>query len=257
MLENLLSGLTETQIIILCLCALMVGISKTGLPGIGILTIPIMAMVFPAKLSTGLLLLMLAFADIFAVLYYRRHANWHHVWRLLPWALLGIGAGSIVIRYISDDQLRPAIGFIILLLLGVNYWRNSKPELAGRIPNHWSFAAALGFTAGFTTQIANAAGPVMAIYLLAMQLPKNEYIGTGAWYFLILNWLKIVLFVWDGRITMAAVKVDLVMMPILAAGAFIGVILLKKISQVWFERIVQILALVAALKLSWAITEFL
>jgi uncharacterized membrane protein YfcA len=257
MLQHLLGNLADTQIIVLGFCALMVGITKTGLPGLGILAVPVMAMAFPARLSTGMLLLMLAAADLFAVAYYRRHANWHHILRLLPWALFGIAAGSVVIRYVNDENLRPVIGIIILLLLGVNYWRSRNPDLYSHIPHHWGFAAVLGFTAGLTTQIANAAGPVMAIYLLAMQLPKNEYIGTGAWYFLILNWLKIVLFVWDGRITMAAVKADVAMLPLLLLGAVAGIVILKKIPQQWFERIVQILALLAALKLTWTITELI
>jgi uncharacterized membrane protein YfcA len=95
----------------------------------------------------------------------------------------------------------------------------------------------------------------MVIYLLVMRLPKNEYIGTGAWYFLILNWLKIPLFVWDGRITMASVKVDIIMIPVIAIGAFLGIIILKKLPQKQFNLIIQILALAAAIKLCWSVTD--
>ena len=97
--------------------------------------------------------------------------------------------------------------------------------------------------------------PLMVIYLLAMRLPKNEYIGTGAWYFLILNWLKIPLFVWDGRISMASVKADLIMLPVIAAGAFIGIVILKKIPQKYFNLIIQLFALAAAIKLCWSIKD--
>jgi uncharacterized membrane protein YfcA len=243
------------EILVIVICAFLVGVSKTGVPGCGILNVPLMALVFSAKMSTGLLLPLLAIADVFAVVYYHRHAQWKHVWRLLPWALAGIGAGSLIMRYISDAQLKPIIGFIVLAMLVMNYWRLHRGGGELKVPDHWTFAATLGFAAGLTTCMANAAGPIMVIYLLAMRLPKNEYIGTGAWYFLILNWLKIPLFVWDGRITMASVKVDIIMIPVIAIGAFLGIIILKKLPQKQFNLIIQILALAAAIKLCWSVTD--
>ncbi|MFA6716323.1 MAG: sulfite exporter TauE/SafE family protein [Victivallales bacterium] len=240
------------QILIIILCALLVGVSKTGVPGVGILCVPLMALVFSAKMSTGLLLPMLAFADVFAVLYYHRHAQWKHVRRLLPWALLGIGVGSLIIRNINDAQLKPVIGFIVLVMLLVNYWRLRRNGDELNVPTHWGFAASLGFAAGVTTCLANAAGPIVVIYLLAMRLPKNAFIGTAAWYSLILNWLKIPLFVWDGRINMASFKLDLIMLPAIAVGALVGIVILKKIPQKYFNLIIQLLALAAAVKLCWS-----
>ena len=254
-MDFFLGDFTSQQVLVIAICAFLVGVSKTGVPGCGILNVPLMALAFSAKMSTGLLLPLLAMADVFAVCYYHRHAQWKHVWRLLPWALAGIGAGSLIIRFINDAQLKPIIGFIVLIMLVMNYWRLHRAKGNLKVPSHWSFAAILGFAAGLTTCMANAAGPIMVIYLLAMRLPKNEYIGTGAWYFLILNWLKIPLFVWDGRITMASVKADIVMLPAIAAGAFLGIIILKKIPQKHFNLIIQVLALAAAIKLCWSITN--
>jgi hypothetical protein len=253
MMDYFFGAYTLQQILVIILCAFLVGVSKTGVPGLGILNVLLIAMALPSKMSTGQLLPMLAMADIFAVVYYHRHAHWKHIWRLLPWALAGIGTGSLFIRHISDAQLEPLIGFIVLVLLAVNYWRLHRAGDELKVPTHWAFAATLGFAAGFTTCIANAAGPIMVIYLLAMRLPKNEYIGTGAWYFLILNWLKIPLFVWDGRISMASIGVDLAMLPAIAAGAFVGIVILKKIPQKHFNLIIQLLALAAAIKLCWSV----
>lgn len=241
---------------VLMFCAFLVGISKTGFPGMGIINIPIMAIMFPAKISTGLILPMLAFADLFAVAYYRRHAHWNHVFKLLPWALLGIGTGSIIMMYISDEQLEPVIGVIVLVMLALNYWRNKSSDKLN-VPAHWSFAAMMGFAAGITTQLANAAGPVMTIYLLAMQLPKNEFIGTGAWYFLILNWLKMGLFGMDGRITSVTLSTNVILIPLIAAGAFAGFKLASLVPQKQFNNIVQILAALAALKLASSLFRFL
>ncbi len=239
----------SSQWFVLCFCAVMVGITKTGIPGIGILAVPLLALFFPAKASTGLLLPMLAFADLFAVAYYRRHAQWPLIIRLLPPALVGIAAGSLLIRYIDNDQLKPLIGFIVLSMLVLNYWRTTRSKGSLHVPTHWSFAVTLGFFAGLTTQLANAAGPIMIIYLLAMRLDKHRFIGTGAWYFLILNWLKIPLFIWDGRITLQSVKADIFMCPFIIVGVVLGILILKKIPQNWFNFIVQILALAAAIKL--------
>jgi uncharacterized membrane protein YfcA len=250
MLDFLNSGFDNNQWLVLSFCALITGISKTGLPGIGILAVPLLAMFFPAKASTGLLLPMLAFADIFAVAYYRRHAQWGHIIKLLPPALTGIIAGSVIIRYIDNDQLKPVIGIIVLAMLILNYWRIKKNGDSLHVPTHWSFAVSMGFIAGVTTQLANAAGPIMVIYLLAMQFDKNKFLGTGAWYFLILNSLKIPLFVLDGRITLDSVKADLIMVPFIIIGAIAGVFILRKIPQKWFNMVVQILALLAAIKLT-------
>ena len=248
-LTNLLpSDFTASQWFVLCACAVLVGLSKTGIPGMGILVVPIIASFFPAKISTGLLLPLLAMADLFAVGYYHRHAKWSIVLKLLPPALVGIAAGSFVMRQIDDDRLRPAIGLIVLIMLVLNYLWDRK-ERNDNIPRHWLFAAAMGFLAGLTTQLANAAGPVMTIYLLAVKLPKYEFIGTGAWYFLILNWLKLPIFISEGRISLQSVCADVAMLPLIAVGAIAGIVILKKIPQKWFKIVVQILATAAAVKL--------
>lgn len=252
-MDFFLGDFTGQQILIVAICAFLVGVSKTGVPGCGILNVPLIALAFGAKESTGLLLPILCMADVFAVKYYHRHAEWKHIWRLLPWALGGIGIGCLVVEFISDKQLKPIIGFIVLIMLVLNYWRMHRAGGELKVPTHWAFAASMGLAAGLTTAMANAAGPIMVIYLLAMQLPKNEYMGTGAWYFLILNWLKVPLFIWGGRITMASVKLDILMLPLIALGAVAGIYILKKIPQKYFNLILQLLAVAAAIKLCWSI----
>jgi hypothetical protein len=241
--------LSLIQWTILCLCAVMVGITKTGVPGIGILAVPLLALIFPAKASTGLLLPMLAFADLFAVGYYHRHTQWNHIIKLLPPALVGIIAGSIIIRHIENVHLQPIIGIIVISMLALNYWRKKRDGQEVNIPSHWSFALTIGFLAGLTTQLANAAGPLIIIYLLAMRLEKYKFIGTCAWYFLILNWLKIPLFIWDGRITAESIKIDIIIFPLIVVGAVTGIFILKRIPQKWFNIVIQILVLTAAIKL--------
>lgn len=248
MWEWFFEGMSAGQLIVLMVCAILIGINKTGMPGIGILPVVILSMIFPAHFSTGIQLVMLCAADVMAVVYYRNRAQWGIVLKLLPCALAGLLLGSITLRYLDDQSLKCAIGIIILLMVALQLFRDYCLK-AESIPTHWIFSVLVGLTAGFTTQVANAAGPVMAIYLLAMRFPKEKYMGTCVWYFLIVNWIKLPLFVLEGRVTMAAVKADLAMLPLLAIGAVLGILFIRKVSQKWFNWIVQVLVVVAAIKL--------
>ncbi len=173
-------------------CAMIMGASKTGIPGLSILAVPLIANVFTdTKESTGLLLGILILGDIFAIIYHRQNAEWKHVIQLLPAALCGIVAGYFGLKVINNDQLKPVIGIIVLLMLGLNYWRMNSKNEDKNIPAPAWLAFWLGFLAGITTMMANAAGPVMIIYLIAMRLPKMEFVGTAAWFFFIVNWIKV------------------------------------------------------------------
>jgi hypothetical protein len=235
--------------VVIASSAVVVGMSKTGMPGLGILPVPMMALAFSSRESTGLLLGVLILADLFAVTYHRRNARWRHILRLLPAALAGIVAGYFGLGYINDQQLKPIIGGIVLVMLGLNYWRTKAGGAEAPIPTQWWFAVALGFMAGVTTMMANAAGPVMIIYLLAMRLPKIEFVGTSAWFFFAVNWLKVPFSAHLNLVTVESVKLNLTMLPFIALGALLGILLLKHIPQKAFTMIVQILAAAAAVRL--------
>ncbi|HEW79211.1 MAG TPA: sulfite exporter TauE/SafE family protein [Phycisphaerales bacterium] len=234
---------------VVALCAVMVGVAKTGIPGVGILVVPLMAGVLPARSSVGVLLGILILADLFAAGYYRRHARWGHMFRLLPAALVGVVAGYFGLKLVSDEQLKPIIGGVVLAMLAVNYWRSRTGGENTSIPTQWWFMAGIGFLAGVTTMMANAAGPVMIIYLLAMRLPKVEFVGTAAWFFFIINWVKVPFSANLELMTAESVKLDLMMLPFIAAGAIAGILALKRIPQKAFKVVVQILAVAASIKL--------
>lgn len=241
--------LDTTAWIVVSLCALMVGIAKTGLPGITILVVPLMAAVLPARTSVGVLLGMLILGDLFAAGYYRRHARWRHVLRLLGPTFAGIVTGYFALKAVTNEQLRPVIGAIVLAMLAVNYWRTGATGKADSVPTQWWFALIMGFSAGVATMMANAAGPIMIIYLLAMRLDKVEFIGTGAWFFFVVNWVKVPFSAGLDLMTIQSIKLDLMMLPLIAAGAAVGILILKRIPQKAFTTVVQILAGAAALKL--------
>ena len=159
--------------------ALAIGLAKTGISGLGMLAVVIFANLLPARQASGFVLPMLVFADVVAVASYRRHAQWQYLWKLFPWTALGVVAGYFALGRIDDRQAKVLIGLIVLGLLALHLARRARA--AAELPEHagW-YAPVIGVLAGFTTLVANAAGPLMVIYLLSMRLPKMEYMGTGA-----------------------------------------------------------------------------
>lgn len=223
------------------LCALLIGMGKTGLSGTGMIIVPIMAAVFGGKTSTGIVLPMLCVADLLAVLYYHRDADWKHILKLLPWTLVGLVAALFMGSNISDKQFKMLIALTVIISLGIMVWQDYIRK-SNEVPSGIWFSALFGLGAGFSTMIGNAAGPLMAIYLLSARLPKNKYIGTGAWFFLIINYLKVPLQVifWK-NINLQTLTLNLYMIPPIAIGAYVGFKLVKIIP----EKVYRIFILVS------------
>ncbi|MHC4181344.1 MAG: TSUP family transporter, partial [Planctomycetota bacterium] len=213
--------------------ALLVGFAKTAVPGAAILAVMLMAMAFPlqdAKLSVGALLPVLLLGDVFAVAWYRRHARWDRLLRLLPYVAVGMVPGAIVLQLSDGGQLRPVLGLLVLVLLVLEVCRRQFgwERLSGR----WWFVALMGVLAGFFTTVGNAAGPVMSIYLISQGVLKEEFIGTAAWFFLIVNLSKLPIYAGPaGVITPATLHFDLFVAPLAALGALSGVYVLGRIPQ--------------------------
>ena len=223
--------------------------SKTGVNGLGTVVVPILAIIFEAKPSTGILLPMLCFADLFAVIYYRRSAEWKYVFHLLPWALAGFALALLTDHLIPDRGFKILIGVCIFAGLGVMMWNEFRGKDKA-IPSAWWFTAMFGIMGGFSTMIGNAAGPIMSIFLLSVRLPKNSFVGTAAWFFMIVNYLKLPLqyFVWQ-NITQETLLFDLAMLPTIAVGAWLGIIFVKKVSEKNYRIVVYILTVVSTLLL--------
>ncbi len=238
--------LLPVQWILISICGLLIGMSKTGLSGVGLMVVPLMANAFGGRPSVGLLLPILIFADIFAVSWYHRHAEWKHVLRLIPWALLGIAAATVTGKRISDITFNRLLAAVVIIGVGILIWRDLRQNRL-QIPESRWFAALMGLMGGFATMIGNAAGPVMALYLLSMRLPKNSYIGTGAWFFFIVNLSKIPLHVWSWKtITVHSFLLDLLMIPAITAGAFLGIWLVKLLPEKAYRIIVIATTLLSA-----------
>ena len=253
LLDTCFPGMSGFQLAIVAVSALLVGVNKSGIPGLGMLPVILLAVAFEDApgFATGVMLLMICAGDIFAVSYYRKNADWMIVARLLPYTMLGLLLGFLTLRYLAGpEHLKSLIGWIILLLAGVHLVRITFFKHAA-VPSHWAFSAIVGLAAGFTTQVANAAGPVMALYLLSMKLPKDRYVGTCAWYFMIMNWTKLPVFCFEGRVTVGALRAVLPALPLILAGAVLGVLFVRKAPQRFFEIVIEIIVIVSAVKLLW------
>jgi uncharacterized membrane protein YfcA len=234
--------------ILAVLGALLVGVAKTGITGLSLLFVAIFAAIMPARRSTGVVLPLLILGDVVAFLSYRRHAHWAHVWRLFPWAAAGVVSGFFAMGRMDDRQTSVAIGAIVIALTALHLVRRARPGLPQEERARW-FAPLIGVLAGFTTIVSNAAGPLMVIYLLAMRLPKMEYMGTGAVFFLLLNLFKIPFMMALGLITQGSLTLNLVLAPAVIAGSVLGRWLLGWINQRMFENIALALTLVAAARM--------
>ena len=231
--------------------AVIVGLAKTGIPGVSILFVGLLANAMPARQATGVILPMLILGDVFGVLLYRRHTEWRHLWKLFPWTAAGVVLGWLALGRIDDLQTKRLIGVILALLVSLHFCRKSRQAPDENAVAHaplW-VAAGTGLLAGFTTLVANAAGSVMTIYLLAMRLPKLGFLGTNAVFFLLLNWFKVPFMVNLGLINRESLALNLRLAPAVVAGCLIGRYAAARMNQKVFEATALGLTAVAAVKL--------
>jgi uncharacterized membrane protein YfcA len=240
------------QWLLAALGAFMVGVSKSGITGLSILSVALFTHIFPSsKQASGIVLPLLIFGDFVAVFSYRRHTQWRYIWRLFPFTAAGVVIGYFTLGSVSDRHARVMIGAIIVSLAALSYWRRYGSAQSDVAASHrsWVFAASVGVVAGFITLVANAAGPLMAIYFVSMRLPKLEYVGTAAVFFLCLNLFKVPFMVGLGLITVHSFGFNMLLAPAVVLGAFVGRWLVTHINQALFEQIVLALSAIGGLLL--------
>lgn len=229
--------LTAIQWLAISFAVFLLGLSKSGIKGIGIIIVVILAFVFGEKASTGILLPMLIAADIFAVIYYNRHAQWHIIKKLIPWMIVGVLVGVWVGNDISEMVFKRLMAIIIIISVLIMFYTEHRKS--NNVPQNKLFGIITGFLAGFTTMIGNLAGPISNIYFLAMRFPKNEFIGTAAWLFFIINVFKLPfhIFVWK-TVTYQSLVLNSVLIPAVIIGFFLGAYIVKLISNVNYRRFI-------------------
>jgi uncharacterized membrane protein YfcA len=242
-------NLEGAQWITVIIVAFLVGFSKTGIGGVTMLAIPILAGAFGGKDSTGIMLPMLLVGDLFAIWYYRRSVEWRKVFTPLPWAVIGLALGAVVGNYISDKAFVMLIGIIVLFCLGLLVYTENKGKNFS-VPDQAWFYILVGILSGFASMIGNAAGPIFSIYLLALGFKKNNFMGTNAWFFFIINFTKLPLqiFVWH-NIGPKSFTMTLSMVPVITIGAILGYFILKKINEKYFRYLIIGMTAIAAIRL--------
>ena len=213
------------------------------------MTVLLMAEIFPGKLSSGVVLPMLIFADIMAALMYRQEILWPRIRALFQPILAGIVAGWLVLWWLPDQAFKPLIGGMVLVMLGLHLFRSRAPHLTGHLAGSRSFTWAGGLLTGLSTMVANAAGPIATIYLLILGLPKKEFVATMAWLFLIVNLVKVPFSLHLGLISGGSLSLNVLMIPAVLAGMWIGRAAVDRLPQRPFQIIVLTLAAVAAVRL--------
>jgi uncharacterized membrane protein YfcA len=225
------------------LCAFLIGLAKTGVPGAATLTVPLMVLtVGDARYAAAWTAPVLIVGDLFAVTYWRRHAEARALFSLVPWVAAGMVAGGLALA-INEHVLRRIVGGIVLVMLAVNVYRRSRAQPPGGHP------AFYGISAGFATTVANAAGPVMSLYLLTKRLPKEQFVATGAWFFFIVNVAKLPIYTAYQLFSRSSILFDLMMVPAVVVGAFAGLWLMRRIPQGLFNTLIVVLAAFSALLL--------
>lgn len=237
--------ITTTTWALALTAAFVLGISKAGIKGIAVIIVTLMALAFGARESTGILLPLLVAGDLFAVIYYNRHARWKYIIAFLPWMILGILIGTVIGKDLPESSFKISMSVIILSTVIIMYWWDRKKS--ENVPTHWTFSGLIGTLAGITTMIGNLAGDFSNIYFLAMRLPKNEFIGTAAWLFFIVNLFKLPfhIFVWK-TIDVETLLIDLKLVPGIILGLLMGVQLVKIIKDQFYRKMILILTAVGA-----------
>lgn len=222
-------------------CAFAIGVAKSGVPGVAIWAVPVMVLtVGDARLAAGWLLPILCVGDVFAVSFWRRHADLGQLLRLLPWVVAGMAGGAVALL-LEEQVLRKIVGTIIFAMLALHVRLRTRPEVGAGVVHPSPY----GVTAGFATTVANAAGPAMNLYLLGMRLPKQAFLGTAAVFYLVINLTKIPIYYWHGLFSRESLAFDLVLAPAAAAGSFAGRWAVERIPQRFFDAVVLTFTAVA------------
>lgn len=225
--------------------AFTIGITKGGVKGLDVVIVLSMAIAFGSKASTGIVLPLLMTGDLMAVLYYRRHAQWNFVIKLLPWILTGVVIATIFGHHLDEDLFKLGMSFIVLAsVLLMLWWETRRSDY---IPDRWWFALPMGMIVGFTSMIGNLAGNFSNIYFLAMRLPKEKFIGTVSWLFFIVNIFKLPFHIWVWHtVTSESLLINSKLIPMTIIGFFIGIRLIKLISNEWFRKMILFLTAIGA-----------
>lgn len=247
---------------LLILGAFAAGVAKTSVGGLTTLTVMLFAIVLPTKESTGAVLLVYIAGDLVAMARYRSAANWDMLRKLIPWVLPGLVLGNWFLHLVDANGLRRSIGVMLAasVVIQLVISRPRRPRIRKNLGDSGSSGdggprtsalekvatSVAGIAAGFTTMAANTGGPVMTLFLLAKKVDKMTFVGTAAWYFFLINLVKVPFSIGVGAITWDIAATSAWLVPVVWAGAFVGIRLLRIIPQKLFDFLAVASSAVAA-----------
>lgn len=224
----------------------LLGVAKGGIKGFGAIITTMFALVFGSKISTGIIMPLLIVGDIFAVIYYHRHAQWSYLWKLMPWMLIGVLVGVWYGKELPEDQFKRGMALLIFSSVFLMWFLDRVKKY--QIPDNRLFAGIMGGISGFATMVGNLAGPFSELYFLAIRMPKEMFIGTAAWLFFMTNLFKLPFHIWSWEtINLRTLGIDLVLLPALLLGLWAGIGLVKVIKQDEFRLLIMVLTALGAL----------
>lgn len=249
-----MSTLSPEVIFILAICALLCGLAKTALPGLACIPVAILAAVIPPRTSTALMLLMLLTGDLLAVWTYRKDVDWKVLRALFPPVVIGVLIGAAFLATVSNQVMKVSIGIIILILTAITlgliwYARRSGGDLATAMSTSLPARLFYGSLSGFTTMAANSGGPVVSLYFLASRFEVRRFMGTQAWFFFIINLIKLPFSAGIGLITRELLLLSACLAPLVLGAALLGRHWIGRIDNKIFDPIVTILTVFSALLL--------
>lgn len=247
MLETLtLEGISFNGWLLAIAASFLLGVAKGGIKGFGAIITTLLAIVFGSKASTGVLMPLLIVGDVFAVIYYHRHANWSYLKKLMPWIVLGVLVGVWYGKDLPENEFKQGMALIILLSVVLMWVADRKKTY--QVPDNKFFASIMGSLTGFATMVGNLAGPFSELYFLALRTPKEVFIGTSAWLFFLTNIFKLPFHIWVWHtINTHSVKIDLFLLPALIIGLYTGISLVKVVKQNHFRMLIMILTGIGAI----------
>jgi uncharacterized membrane protein YfcA len=224
----------------------LLGIAKGGIKGLGAIITTFFAIAFGSKASTGILMPLLIVGDVFAVIYYHRHAQWSYLWRLMPWMLGGVLLGVWYGKNLPEADFKKGMALLILVSVALMWFLEKAKRL--QIPDNRAFAGIMGTVSGFSTMVGNLAGPFSELYFLAIRMPKEMFIGTAAWLFFLVNLFKLPFHIWSwNTIHIDSLYADLVLLPAEVLGLWMGIVLVRRLNHDYFRKSVMILTTLGSL----------
>ncbi len=242
------SVLTDPLFVVTAFVAvLFLGLAKGGLTGVGLIATPLLSLLIPPLQAVAIVLPILILQDIMSVWVYRKDWDAWNLKVMLPGAVLGVGAGWVFMAQTPESAVRLAIGVVTLAFV-LNQWFGRKPEKERGRPKAWRGIIA-GGVSGFTSTISHAGGPPYQIHVMPQGLAKMTFVGTTAIFFAIINAMKIAPVLALGQFTTENLFISGVLLPLAAATNYLGIVLVRRLPQEMFYRIVYFVMFLLSLEL--------